>query len=151
MTEELTAVLKRVTTGDQGTKGFLHVSRGESQITLCVMELPWRNNAKSISCIPAGTYKCFPYASDKIRKGYEITNVQGRSGIVIHSGNWAGDKKKGWKSDSSGCRLVGLSFGHLDNQEAVLYSKKALGMLFKFTEGANLNLTIENPSKMTEN
>ena len=42
--------LLRTTTSDQGTEGFL-VTDGFNCRTL---ELPWKNNKRSISCIPEG-------------------------------------------------------------------------------------------------
>lgn len=48
----------------------------------CTIEEPWQDNAKWISCIPEGNYKGYIDTEGKFR----VTNVKGRSGILIHSG-----------------------------------------------------------------
>lgn len=59
------------------------------------LELPDKNNAPKISCIPTGVYICKYTKSPLFSKNaghdvytYEITNVKGRRGIRIHSANY---------------------------------------------------------------
>jgi len=106
----------------QGTKG-LWVADGFSCKSF---ELPWKNNAPNISCIPTGSYVCQPRYSKKYGRHYHITNVDGRSWILTHSGNLAGDINQGFKSHTAGCILLGKYFGKLNGQDAVLLSRTTL-------------------------
>lgn len=117
------AVIARRRFDDQGTPGIF-VSPRFSCYTL---ELPWRDDAPQLSCIPAGVYDVVWSQSPRLRIfTYEILNVPGRGGIRIHSGNLAGDKSKGFLSDSLGCPLLGNAFGTLNGQRAVLVSRPAV-------------------------
>lgn len=95
------------------------------------------DNARNISCIPAGTY---PLRRTVYHKhGYEtfeVCDVPGRSRILIHPGNT--------EEDTQGCILLGLGRGRLkvrdeDSGElveklAVVASKKAFAA---FMHGMN--------------
>lgn len=135
----LHAQLTRFSTSDSGTKGILTFEGGFSCKTL---ELPWRNNKTKVSCIPTGTYKCSLYPSSKFGLVYNIEDVPSRSAILLHTGNFAGDVKKGLKSDVEGCILVGMKFGVLSGQEAILDSRKAKLALMEFTDNEEFELTI---------
>ncbi|MCF6168861.1 DUF5675 family protein [Lutibacter sp.] len=52
-----------------------------------VIELPWLENRKNISCIPEGTYKLKPRFSEKFKHHLLLENVPGRSLILIHPAN----------------------------------------------------------------
>jgi hypothetical protein len=68
--------------------------------TICfTYELPWNDNKRSDSCIPAGTYKCIVKYSHSKGRVFEILGVKDRSGILIHVGNT--------HVDTDGCVLVG--------------------------------------------
>ncbi|MDL2322341.1 DUF5675 family protein [Desulfosarcina sp. OttesenSCG-928-B08] len=114
--------LQRETGTDQGTFGKLS---GEG-LDLHTLELPWRNNQSKYSCIPPGEYLCSLCESPRFGKVYEVSNVPGRTHILIHSGNFAGDTTKELKSSVEGCILLGLSRGKLCNQDAVLQSRNAV-------------------------
>ena len=117
------ARLFRLSTSDQGTFGVL-ITPGYTCETI---ELPRLENKRNISCIPYGEYAViWNYSNTFKRKMYLITDVEGRSGIRIHPGNFAGDQAKGFKSDSYGCILPGRYKGVLGNQGAVLHSRLAL-------------------------
>ena len=85
------------------------------------LELPWRDNERNRSCIPAGEYD-FDYmersASGKYRGCFHVKNVPGRSEILAHNGNLAAHTK--------GCIIVGRKIGKLAGQPAVLNSMSAL-------------------------
>lgn len=123
-----TVVLQRDSSSDEGTFGVLTLPGGWSCHTL---ELPWRENARQISCIPAGSYKTVLHRSPKFGLVYWVQEVPNRSGILIHAGNLAGDRSKGLRSDVEGCILVGKTRGRLSGQAAVLSSKVALGEFMK--------------------
>lgn len=57
---------------------------------------------------------------------YLVEHVPGRSSILIHSGNVAGDVTKGLESDVLGCILLGQVRGTRRGQMAVLLSKPAI-------------------------
>ena len=81
----------------------------------CTLELPWRDNNRKVSCIPAGIYPCTNVQKGIIRVG----NVPNRDGIQVHVGNKA--------SDIEGCILAGSEFG----ENSVFASKKAIEKLQK--------------------
>jgi hypothetical protein len=130
--------LIRTLTSDQGTSGML-VMAGFNCYTL---ELPWRDNQKSISCIPDGEYEVIQRISAKFGKIYWITNVPNRSYILIHSGNYAGDISKGYKSHVQGCILLGQKIGTLAGQKAVLNSRITLRKFMNYTNMQPFKLTI---------
>jgi hypothetical protein len=79
----------------------------------------------------------------KFTAGYfRIFNVPGRSGVLIHQGNYCGDINKGYKSHVEGCILVGTGTGDLDGQQAVLDSRGAMDKLRKYIGGSNFELVI---------
>ena len=111
--------LFRLMRSDQGTLGKLFY-KGFSCYTL---ELPWRNNKRSISCIPPESYNVKSRISPKYGGIYWVSDVPNRSFILIHAGNWAGDSKKGYKTHVNGCILLGQKRGLLAGQLAVLNSR----------------------------
>lgn len=120
-----TAQLIRGPSTDQGTTGLFHTEGFQCK----TIELPWRENAKNISCVPAGVYSCEPYISSKFGSCYRLQDVPGRTDILIHSGNFAGNVDLGYKTDSAGCIMPGMSFAMLAGQTVVVSSKQALIVL----------------------
>ena len=117
-----TVQLLRTRTGPQGTFGV--ISTGDWEC--CTAELPWKDNQNRISCIPPGQYTAIYIKSSSYGACYWLQEVPGRTEILIHSGNFAGDKSKGWVAHSAGCILLGDRFGVLGDQEAVLLSRKTI-------------------------
>lgn len=117
--------LVRRETSDAGTFG---VFTGEG-LEFHSAELPWRDNAVRMSCIPAGRYVCRPYSSRKFSDVYEVRDVPGRTAILIHAGNFAGDTARGLRSDVQGCILLGLGRGEIEGQPVVTLSRAALNKL----------------------
>ncbi|HEY5962300.1 MAG TPA: DUF5675 family protein [Polyangiaceae bacterium] len=110
---------------DQGTPGLLLREDG-SRIAYS-LELPWRENRRMRSCIPPGEYRARYVVTEKRPAGvYLLSGVLGRSSILIHSGNVAGDVDKGLESDVLGCILLGQVRGTRRGQMAVLLSKPAV-------------------------
>lgn len=118
-------VLRRLESGDQGTVGVLPLPSG---IRLVTLELPRRGNQIGQSCIPSGLYRVVWSLSPRLAKRtYAIEGVRGRTGIRIHSGNFAGDTQLGFQSHSLGCPLFGRRLGAIGGQLAVLASREAIG------------------------
>lgn len=117
------AILTRYKTSDQGTFGKLVAP--EVGLAVMMTELPDRGNKTGMSCIPEGTYTCVPYTSPKFGRVWHVLNVPGRSAVLIHKGNLAGDTTKGWKTHSRGCLLASWYRGRIGNQMAGLNSTRA--------------------------
>jgi hypothetical protein len=113
-----------------GTFGVLSIDG----IPTCVTcELPFLNNAPDVSSIPESPldpatglpipYHCVRHISAKFPLGntWEITNVPGRTGILIHNANDI--------AQLEGCVAVGSTFGEVGGLPAVLNSVATLTML----------------------
>jgi len=97
-----------------GTLGVLRINK---QIFCCVLEPGKWGNAKDISCINTGQYLCELYDSPKYGWTYMVTDVPGRSFVLLHAGNLVKHTK--------GCLLLGQYFGKLANEDrATLNSGK---------------------------
>lgn len=104
-----TATLTRQPSIDEGTFGDWLSDSGWSCKT---GELPDRDNATGVSCIPCGTYRAvWRWSQAHQRNLYHLLNVPMRSEVEIHSGNVAGDVSKGYASEVKGCILPGLALG----------------------------------------
>ena len=105
----------------------------ESGLVVCrVLELPWRNNEPSMSRIPDGEYPLSRWRSAKYhgdREAIHVGDVPGRSYILMHGGNLAGNTRLDWKTHSLGCLLPCTRFGTLGKQKAGLVSLPALRRL----------------------
>jgi len=102
------------------------------------LELAWRDNRRSISCIPPGSYEVKYVNSPRFgAETYHITEVKGRSHIRIHVGNFY--------DQIEGCVLVGTEVKDLngDGRLDVVNSRKALAHL-KSIVGSPFTLHIEN-------
>lgn len=111
--------LFRLKRSDQGTEGLLVTG----DFACRTLELPWRDNQRGISCIPYGEYNVEIRLSNKYGRIYWVRRVLNRTYILIHSGNFAGDKDKGYKTHVQGCILLGKRGGYLGGQVAVLNSR----------------------------
>ena len=103
------------------------------------LELPYKDNQRSISCIPEGEYKVrLRLARESATRDYLhllVQDVPNRDWILFHRGNSA--------KDTSGCILVGLGSKH----NFVGNSTLAMDLLMKEIinlGGTNINLIIKN-------
>ncbi len=126
---EREAFIKRTKRSDQGTFGTLHTDSG---FTCASGELPWRDldgngiGDPNFSCINAGVFDCRWYLSPRFGYyRYLVDGVPGRSGILMHSGIWVGDTKKGFESHALGCIVLGISV----REQEVAPKKLQLGMV----------------------
>lgn len=135
----INVTLIRDRTSDQGTEGRLI----HPLFSCFTIEPPWRDNKATISCIPAGEYQVELRKSPKYGITYWIKNVPNRSFILQHPGNVAGDKSKGYKTNSWGCQLFGKYRGELWGQRAVLSSRPTIKEFLVLMKGEPYMLIIE--------
>lgn len=139
-------ILTRLNTSLEGTFGELRDEDG--QLICYTGELPKYagkasvQNERQTDCIPYGTYACSIVNSPKFGYVYGVADVPCRSAILIHAGNFCGDKKAGYRSDVEGCVLLGQTLGHANGQRAVLNSKAAIQDLYKYTDRQDFTLII---------
>lgn len=90
------------------------------------LELPWKNNRKSVSCIPDGRYSCrIRLARESVSRDYVhllVEDVKGRSYILFHCGNFP--------SDTKGCILTGTH--RAQTPDKILESKIAHAYLMNY-------------------
>lgn len=142
--------LSRRETGPAGTFGVLYGPDGSAIFYTGELPRDAGNinvpNERGTDCIPAGTYRCEAVESAKFKnvggRGYHVTNVPGRTGILIHPGNWCGDDTKGLKSDVEGCILLGMGIGYMDGQRAVTDSREAVRAFFDIMHGQPFELVV---------
>lgn len=106
--------LKRYYSGDDCTLGVLT----SKDFYLYTLENPWKNNQRSISCIPAGTYNVRPFSGARYHDVWKVESVANRDAILIHYGNT--------EKDTEGCILVGTDVGTIADDKAVIRSRNAV-------------------------
>lgn len=84
-------VLKRIYL-DKAVHGRLYMGK---ELLACTIELPWRQNARHVSCIPEGLYAVRKRYSEKFKWHLVLLEVPGRSGILIHPANDAAKELQG--------------------------------------------------------
>ncbi|WP_319759555.1 DUF5675 family protein [Maridesulfovibrio sp.] len=137
----LDATLLRRPFTDQGTLGVLSIPEVDFQCF--TIELPWRDNHTSVSCIPIGTYSLFRRWSGHWHGFvYQFRGVPNRIAIQSHTGNVAGDKSLGYKSHSLGCVLLGSVVCQIWGQMAVGNSRNTFRRFLNATLGRDLLLEI---------
>lgn len=135
------ATLDRFEDDGKQTLGVLTIGTGNQVLYMCkTLELPWRDNANSISCVPAGTYKVKKYSSETYPGVYELQDVPGRSKILIHWGNY--------NRNTQGCILVGSEHKDIDGDglRDVRHSRKTLRQLKNKIDYKEFELTILDPT-----
>lgn len=142
-------ILTRGHAFEMGTFGKWHMPDG---FECCICEPPWKGNKIGQSCIPPGVYTLERRNSEVVRrttggrytKGWEVTDVPGRSWVMIHPGNVI--------EDTEGCLMPGDEFGGWTTPNgyrwAVLHSHKAFDQLMSVLGGADswtLQIRYMNP------
>ena len=125
----------------QGTFGRLKVEGKE----FYTVERPWEDNKSNVSCVPEGTYTLRQRDSGVVSRstggayprGWEVTNVKGRTFIMIHVGNTI--------DDLQGCIARGKTLGVVNGKWAVQSSRSAFDELMGLLSGQDeWNLTIDS-------
>jgi len=139
------AIITRGQSTDQGTFGVL--SFGDS--TMRTLELPWRDNKRARSCIPAGEYQCRLWNSPKFGRVYQVYGIKGRDLVLIHPANFAGDVERGWATHLHGCIAPCYRVGSIRNpsgvmQRAGLVSRPAVREFMSWAKGEPFILDIRD-------
>lgn len=118
-------IVNRLVKEDKQTLGVFHLYHFVKEVFQCaVLELPDKDNERSISNIPTGTYIAEKRWSEKYNWHYIIKDVPNRDYILIHFGNYY--------TDTRGCLLFGNDFhdinkdGHRDITSSKATMKKLL-------------------------
>ncbi len=118
-------LIKRCSFTNEGVFGICEVDF----FPICnTYELPWKQNKRNISCIPAGIYTAFRRKSPK--RGYavfELRDVPGRGNVQVHIGNKARHIR--------GCILLGERIERAGKDAAVLMSKVAFNEFMGLLKG----------------
>lgn len=102
------AKIERQVFRDKQTTGTLTLfDDQDKKVFSCkTLELPWLDNQKMISCIPEGSYNVSVRKSAKYGNHFHIENVENRTYILIHAGNY--------HTEIKGCILVGDKLADID-------------------------------------
>lgn len=122
-----------------GTFGTIELPSG---LTLFTVERPWLGNKPFVSCVPTGQYGLKRRRSPKVKMitdgrwetGFEITNVHGRSLVMLHPANWP--------DELNGCVGVGMAYGILNGRLGVERSQDAFDLLMMNLQDDFYTLTI---------
>ena len=133
---KINLLIIRDTFSEKSTLGKLFIN---GELFCDTLELPYVNNERSISCIPAGRYKVrLRTARESATRDYLhllVQDVPDRDWILFHRGNTT--------KDTRGCVLVGQS----RKQDRVNNSRLAMDLIVKEIlnlGGENINLIIKN-------
>lgn len=119
-------IIDRIAQNDIQTEGLLRLISDSGEIIFhCkTLELPWKDNKRRISRIPAGRYQAMRHYSPRFGNCILLFGVKGRSEILIHYGNFY--------HDTLGCILVGRDFLDIDGDGLldVTFSRATISRLF---------------------
>jgi len=90
-------------------------------VKIRTLELPWRDNANSVSCIPGGLYGLAPVYSRTFGHILAVRNVPERSLVRVHAGNHTGH--------THGCILTGKRTGTFQGRPFIFNSRDALRVI----------------------
>lgn len=89
-------------------------------IQIATLELPDLGNQPYVSCIPEGVYRVKRHISAKLGKVWYLQDVENRSFIYIHKGNYT--------RQIQGCILVGTHHAFVDNDNIIDVANSAKTM-----------------------
>jgi len=118
--------------------GTLVANNNGATFTCKTIERPWKNNIMNISAIPKGTYQVrYSFSPRFMKYTYEIRNVVARSGIRIHSVNYA--------KDLLGCIGLGNKLVDIngDKQLDIINSRTTIKMFQDFMGKKSFTLEIK--------
>lgn len=130
---------KRIFLTDFQSLGILYTVANRQLFVAKTLELPDKNNAPKISCIPQGIYICKYTLSPHFNKHtYEILNVPNRAGIRIHSANLA--------SQLLGCIALGSALKDINNDgnQDVIHSGDTMHEFEAIMGGEDFELHVVN-------
>lgn len=119
--------LKIIRYSDNGkqTDGYAILMDADCNVIFAclTLELPWKNNANNISCIPEGEYIAEVHNSPNFGKCLWLKEVEDRSEILIHPANYVHQLR--------GCIALGNTRLEIDNdgQLDVSQSRKTVNQL----------------------
>lgn len=140
------AILFREPSTDEGTFGYMTLN-GDWWHSL---ELPDRDNKPNISRVLPGEYTCVLRWSPRFKRfTFWLRDVEGRTYILMHGANFAGDVDKGYQSHLNGCIALGKGRGSILNkfgkrQRAVLTSRAAIREFMDLVGDDEFKLTIKD-------
>lgn len=134
-----TITLVRFAYAPDGTFGRIKLPEGWSCFTV---ERPWKDNKPFESCIPDGVYDLKKRRSPVVERasggdyieGWEVCDVQGRSYIMIHPGNWP--------INFQGCIGVGKKYMVMQGANGVTESRATFADLMGRLEGLEWKIDI---------
>lgn len=101
----------------------------DSRPMFVTLEDRWFDNERMLSCIPAGKYKIKIHNSPRFGRVFKVCDVPGRNDILIHAGNT--------KEDTHGCILLGLMYGTIGTETAILSSRAAFANFMTAMNGVS--------------
>ena len=139
-------LLKRIHKTKHGTSGFLNI---DGEFHCYTLELPDKENAQRISCIPIGRYTLIEREevtdmTTRYRRKYDwfnwhlmLKDVKNRSGIYLHIGNIT--------KDSYGCILLGsqINSDHFLSNSTKTFKKFYMKIKAAIRRGEKVQITIE--------
>lgn len=146
--DEINITITRLITGNDGTFGKLDIAQPRWQCA--TLEQPYRDNKPAVSRIPAGIYRAVWQWSPRLQRcTYRLLDVPGRTGILIHPANFAGDRNMNWYSELMGCISLGSHVQKLRNplgdmQKAVFLSRHTVAEFEALCDQKPLLITIKN-------
>ena len=130
------AEVRRLRQTPFGTFGEL-VIHGDAVAKTC--ELPWKDNAPDLSCVPAGRYwVAREYSPHFKRDLFELKGVPGRAECKFHPANVPHELK--------GCIALGEDFGVVGGEDGVVRSRQAVdAFMALYADADGFWLTVTDP------
>lgn len=99
---------------------------------------------RGVSRIPAGTYSVVPHDSRKYPGVWRVENVEGRTAILLHAGNYP--------RHTHGCILLGLAHKDIDGDGVadLSASRKAVELLRTLIPSRRFTLVVRDEDPVAE-